>query len=295
MMHFRPFHFELHSVTCISRSWWQRSQLRRPTPELTRLCSLSGSDRAPVDSARREYYSKHPKTFASGFSSLGIRNMPPSPGFNQQTPEITGSMGLKGFLSCVLIHCREITQLETAARDIHDMEAGTSLKTWELLLASDHPSSAKPTSRLVHHSLHVKRAVDMAVGAICIFRKSQDALPNPGLHGLGDLSLGLSVPTRRDSELDSILAALEQNNPEDAAAASPASAAAAGNPRKRQQEANIAAILAALQGTDSADAAVAAGQGSADKRADDAELASILDALKANNPEDAAEAGNVLP
>ncbi|KAK8085805.1 hypothetical protein PG997_007076 [Apiospora hydei] len=110
------------------------------------------------------------------------------------------------------------------------------------------------------------------------------------LMALATLSLGLTVP-KRDSELDAILAALEQNNPEDAAAARPASDE--NNPSKRQlDDADVASILAALQGTDSADAAAAAGEGKVpDKRATDEELAAILDALEKNNPEDAAAAG----
>ncbi|KAK7943883.1 uncharacterized protein PG986_012996 [Apiospora aurea] len=113
---------------------------------------------------------------------------------------------------------------------------------------------------------------------------------------LATLSLGLSVPKRdSSSELDAILAALEQNNPGDAAAARPASDE--NNPSKRQlDDADVASILAALQGTDSADAAAAAGQVKApDKRATNEELAAILDALEKNNPEDAAEADAVLP
>lgn len=129
---------------------------------------------------------------------------------------------------------------------------------------------------------------------------------------LATLSLGLTLPTksRRQSELDAILAALGQNNPEDAAAAlggssantpangqqgdigaiiaaleqnNPEDAAAAasgngpaGDPRKRQQE-DVDAILAALQGTDSADGAAAAMEGKAGKRATNEELEAILE------------------
>lgn len=134
---------------------------------------------------------------------------------------------------------------------------------------------------------------------------------------LATLSLGLSIPKdRRASELDSILAALQQNNPEDAAAA--AGSASAGNPRKRQQD-ELAAAIAALQQNNPEDAAAAAGQaGGEEKRATNAELESIIDACKRtsilltidpeasspdlqlptvekNNPEDAAEADAVLP
>ena len=95
---------------------------------------------------------------------------------------------------------------------------------------------------------------------------------------LATLSLGLSIPKdRRENELDSILAALQQNNP-DAAAAS----ASAGNPRKRQQD-ELAAAIAALQQNNPEDATAAAnGQGDMEKRSTDAELAVILDACKCN-------------
>ncbi|KAK8115653.1 hypothetical protein PG984_012155 [Apiospora sp. TS-2023a] len=143
------------------------------------------------------------------------------------------------------------------------------------------------------------------------------------------LSLGLTLPTqhRRQTELDAILAALGQNNPEDAAAASgggsspenpenrqqqgdidailaaleqnnpeDAAAASAANPGKGQQQQqqgeDVNAILAALQGTDSEDgAAAAAAMFNTIKRAANDELASILDQLAKNNPDDAAEAG----
>lgn len=99
------------------------------------------------------------------------------------------------------------------------------------------------------------------------------------LMALATLSLGLSIPKdRRENELDSILAALQQNNPEDAAAAGSASA---GNPRKRQQD-ELAAAIAALQQNNPQDAAAAAaaGQSEAEKRATNEDLEAILDACK---------------
>lgn len=97
-------------------------------------------------------------------------------------------------------------------------------------------------------------------------------------------SLGLNIAKeRRQDDLSSILAALEQTSPEDAAAAK-----TTGN-TKRQDD--LASILAALEQSSPEDAAAAKSNGAssqADKRQDD--LASILAALQSTSPEDAAAA-----
>lgn len=97
-------------------------------------------------------------------------------------------------------------------------------------------------------------------------------------------SLGLNIAKeRRQDDLSSILAALEQTSPEDAAAAK-----TTGN-TKRQDD--LASILAALEQSSPEDAAAAKNSGAssqADKRQDD--LASILAALQSTSPEDAVAA-----
>ncbi|KAK8044062.1 hypothetical protein PG993_004086 [Apiospora rasikravindrae] len=94
-----------------------------------------------------------------------------------------------------------------------------------------------------------------------------------------------------DGDVDSILAALQGTDAEDAAAAGQGQV-----PGKRATNAELEAILDALNKNNPEDAAAAAGQGDVpDKRESNEDIEAVLDALEKNNPEDAAEADGVLP
>ena len=85
------------------------------------------------------------------------------------------------------------------------------------------------------------------------------------------------------NDLDSILAALEANNPDDAAAARQGTAGKTAPTKRQPQQDDVASILAALAENNPEDAEAA--KGAIQKRQDD--VASILAALALNNPEDA--------
>ena len=96
-----------------------------------------------------------------------------------------------------------------------------------------------------------------------------------------NIKLRARDPATQD-DVDSILAALEANNPDDAAAARQGASQTASSKRATADD-DVTAILAALAENNPEDAAAA--KGALQKRQDD--IKSILAALAQNNPEDA--------